>query len=62
MVVIIKCIDIFIELKKKTQLFLTGDKSELAGEVDNEIWLRQLGFMIDIFQILNKLNVKFQGF
>lgn len=46
----VKCINIFIELKNKTKLFLTGSNSDLADWSNQKELALQLGCMTDIFQ------------
>jgi len=49
-------------LRDELKLFFELEKKiEFASLLNNDRWIRYLAYMIDIFDQLNKLNLKMQG-
>ena len=49
------------ELRKKVELFLIDEKSDLSHYFDEKKWVATLAYLSDIFSYINKLNLKLQG-
>ncbi len=49
------------ELRSKVMTFLVNVNSDLAGYLDDPLWLAQLSYLVDIFDRLNSLNTSMQG-
>ena len=50
------------ELRDELKLFFEIEKkTEFASLLKNDRWIRSLAYMVDIFDHLNKLNLKMQG-
>lgn len=50
----------FVELKEAIMLFL-GEKDLDVPELDDPSWWQDLGFITDLCQYLNQLNLSLQG-
>ncbi|XP_055549359.1 zinc finger BED domain-containing protein 5-like [Wyeomyia smithii] len=54
--------DRFFELRAEVKSFLElQNKNELLAVIKNPHWIMQLAYLADIFEQLNKLNLKLQG-
>ena len=54
-------LDRIFEMKDELKLFCENKGSQYLSYFNDELWIKSLAFLADIFEKLNMLNLKLQG-